>query len=272
MNRVLSSFLMISYFLVISISCNQVSISSSSYNDNNHPELVQKTSTIKTKTTFLKSKQTDDNTAAELNDDTLNDNSTISKLEENLEQGTNSTEAKEMITKIKDFAYSTINSLEDKNFDQYQSASNIVCQKNTCFPPFGTCLDDSTCQCLDGFANFFPENNQNPNFYCSYEKRSQLTAFLLEFLLSNGIGHFYAGRVLFGIFKMVVLIGPIVLGILMFCCNIGKGSDGSTCCNLIIMIGMCLLGCTALAWQLADLIMFGMNKYADGNGISLKHW
>lgn len=287
MSRVLSTFLMITYFLIFtSINCKHISIFSSNYNENtgNYPELelLQKNMTKNAKPSFLKNKHFDNFTNFKNEFDNSTDsgksflnNSNLSKLGDmimlSLDQNTTDN-ANDIITKVKSLAYSTINSLENGYFDQYASASNVACQKNNCFIPFGTCIDDSTCQCLESYANYFPDSTDKPDFYCSYEKKSQLVAFLLEFLLSNGFGHFYSGRILFGIFKMLVLIGPIVLGILMFCCNIGKGSDGSTCCNLILMIGMCLLGCTALAWQLADLIMFGMNKYADGNGIPLKHW
>jgi len=156
--------------------------------------------------------------------------------------------------------------------EQYYITKNIQCNTKNCRPPNAVCSDASTCRCLPGYANFVKKDQANPGYYCNYEQKKQLVAFLLEMFLGLGVGHFYTGRVLFGVFKLLVLIGPLILGVLMCCSTLVKSSDTSSCVGLFVMIGSCLCICTALVWQLVDLIMFGINSYKDGNGVPLAHW
>ena len=154
----------------------------------------------------------------------------------------------------------------------FLAARNIVCNANNCFFPYGVCTENNTvCQCLDGYANFKVANS-NINYYCSYQQKRQVIGFLLEFFVSLGVGHFYAGRVLFGVFKLLIMLGPIVLSLLMCCSAVFKNNDTSSCVGLALMIGSCLFVCTGLVWQLVDIIMFGINSYKDGNGVPLQHW
>ena len=161
--------------------------------------------------------------------------------------------------------------------DKFLAARNIKCDSTNCNFPNGVCTENNTvCRCLDGYANFEVinenENTTPKGYYCSYQQKRQVVAFLLEFFVSVGVGHFYAGRVLFGVFKLLVMLGPIILSILMCCTAVFKDNDTSSCVGLILMIGSCLFVCTGLVWQLVDIIMFGINSYKDGNGVPLQHW
>ena len=121
----------------------------------------------------------------------------------------------------------------------YSYANKIKCTMAACQPP-NFCIDNSTCKCGEGFANFFPTplpdggaffNVQNFNQtqresninapYCSYRQKNQFMAFLLEFLFPFGVGHFYAGRVTFGGYKLLCAFGPLAI----LCCTI--------CLNLV---------------------------------------
>jgi hypothetical protein len=159
--------------------------------------------------------------------------------------------------------------LEDQKYFYRQ---NMVCNYNTCPLP-NVCTDATTCICATGYADV-PTLTQDPTMACIYVQKKQLVAFLLEFFVANGIGHFYAGRILFGVLKLLVFLGPIIIGIMMCCCGLAlKPSENtSSCMGLCLMIFSCTFCCGALVWQLVDLIMFGMNKYRDGNNVPLQHW
>jgi hypothetical protein len=165
-----------------------------------------------------------------------------------------------------------LNSNYNKEDQTYFYKDNIVCTQNNCpFP--NVCTDATVCRCAEGYANFHTET-MDPNVYCTYLQKKQLVAFLLEFFVTLGIGHFYAGRILFGVLKLLVYLGPIIIGILMCCCGLAlkPNENSSGCLGLMTLICSCAFCCAALAWQLADLIMFGLNNYKDGNGVPLLHW
>jgi TM2 domain-containing membrane protein YozV len=153
--------------------------------------------------------------------------------------------------------------------DKFNFIRNIKCNNQNCNVPFAVCTDTTTCSCLSAYANFVPADNPNTGLYCNYLRYKQLVAFLLEFFLSFGIGHFYCGRIVFGVIKLLCTLVPFMLGIVMFCSSISKESD---CCGLALSIFTCLFLCAIAIWQIVDLIMFGLNSYADGNGVPLKPW
>lgn len=168
---------------------------------------------------------------------------------------------------------------------EYFYKKNIKCNKDNCPSP-NECVTSTVCKCAEGYANYegqdsddkntkvSNQNGKNKKVYCQYVQKKQLVAFLLEFFASLGIGHFYCGRVIFGTIKLVVFLGPIIVGILTCCCGLTMKPDESTsnCLSLVIVISSCTLCCAALIWQLVDCILFGINKYHDGNGVPLQHW
>ena len=64
------------------------------------------------------------------------------------------------------------------------------------------------CQCYLGYSSYDIEvqNINNNSLHCCYKKKSQLTAFYLEFFIGFGIGHFYIGNINFGLFKFFIQI------------------------------------------------------------------
>ncbi len=176
--------------------------------------------------------------------------------------------------------YSNINTINptDPNY-QYYFKTNIACSNTNCMIPNGVCVDNSTCKCLDGWAVFQDANSPQTMYpqACNYQQKRQLVAFLLEFFFPCGIGHFYAGRVLMGVMKLILLALPILALCLGFCGIIasphGEGkSDASGACVLIMAIFIYGSYCALGIWGFVDIILFGINSYKDGNGVPLLHW
>src|SRR5690242_10650019 len=85
---------------------------------------------------------------------------------------------------------------ETENIQEHSTIPLDKCTKEICDFPFGYCSTSKTCQCNVKFSNY----NTNDEL-CSYEKRSQLIAFILEILLTFGIGHLYMYRLNYFLFK-----------------------------------------------------------------------
>lgn len=147
---------------------------------------------------------------------------------------------------------------------------NIVCTFNNCPPP-SFCVDNNTCKCADGFVNY-NENKKSLNIkhYCQYKQKKQLVALLLEFFISMGIGHFYANRTTYGLYKLGLSLIPFLITIFLCCYNIiHKPTDGEGLKNALFSIS-CLFICIFFTIQLIDIINFLTNSYYDGNGVPLE--
>lgn len=147
----------------------------------------------------------------------------------------------------------------------------IECTDLNCQAP-NYCEDSATCICGEGRANFNPSNEKSSQ-YCDYYQKKQLNAFMTETFTSNGFGHFYAGRHLFGFFKILALYSAVFFGLLLNCTNLVKKEKiTSSCLGLFLTLTYWSFLVGAILWQFIDMIMYGMNNYKDGNGIPLKHW
>lgn len=125
-----------------------------------------------------------------------------------------------------------------------------TCNRKNCKIPYGQCIDDKICRCLDPYANLdstgeISENNKinysviinrnqldannndlinnfynnryngntNGSQFCQYKQKSQLIAFALEAIFMAGIGHLYLNRFLHGGVKFALYL---VLGLIYF--------------------------------------------------------
>ena len=71
------------------------------------------------------------------------------------------------------------------------------------------------CECNLGYSSYDIEVlKQDHTILCCYEKKGQLTAFLLEMFIGFGAGHFYIGNIKFGLIKLFVQTFLCFL----FCC------------------------------------------------------
>jgi hypothetical protein len=148
----------------------------------------------------------------------------------------------------------------------YYDIISSPCSTQNCKSPYGSCKDSNTCLCNSGqlYVPLFLSSS-NASQYCFYSQKSQGIAFLLELMFVVGIGHFYSGRMLLGILKLM-----FVLLIICYDCGfkiIWRSKNLKTFKNLQSL--SYVLYFTLLLWQMTDLCLYGLNKYTDGNGIPL---
>lgn len=153
--------------------------------------------------------------------------------------------------------------LNEKNVKEieYVECGNIKCAKHQ-----GNCQEINNeyfCKCLEQFATY-PLTSE---IQCNYERKKQLNAFLLEFFVTYGAGHFYTENYKYAIPKLLVFIFLYCLFIVLRI--VSKAKEENKTANLIICIfaGVCFVG--MITWQLIDVFKYGYNKYKDGNGIEL---
>ena len=150
-------------------------------------------------------------------------------------------------------------SLTTQYYEQF--FSECECNDETCNQKNGKCVDPNKCVCDIGYSNYKLKSYHKT---CSYKLKNQIIAFLLEFFLWFGIGHFYCMRYLMGIIKLCT-----VLLIIIFDCTMKnikfKSNKARNCINIFIYCLYFIL----ILWQIFDVCMFGMNKYKDGNGVPL---
>ena len=103
----------------------------------------------------------------------------------------------------------------------------------------------------------------NPN---NPGNKSQVTAFLLEFFLPIGIGHYYCRRWLHGALKTGYLL--LVIGIdFLLKYKIYAVTTFKVRQNVNYVVYTLYL--LFIIFQLVDVVMFGLNKYKDGYGSEL---
>ena len=139
--------------------------------------------------------------------------------------------------------------------------------------------DDWYCICNDGYATFPKPVDDDPNpVYCNYERKSQLTAFLLSWFLGlAGGGQWYIGLYSIAGWKLGLLFGFCCCGtcLISLCCTalgIGSKEDMMSGPMLFVPCWMCCCSLAVTVWWIVDLVYFGQNLYDDGNGVSLEPW
>ncbi len=148
--------------------------------------------------------------------------------------------------------------LEFKCIDDYTSCSGN-----------GKCTSGNPCVCNTGFTTF-PENS---DIQCNYEMKSQLTAFLCELFLGFGAGHFYCERYSTAVPKLIsFLFGIYIICLLPMSMKFMNDKCESDCIVISVACFYYLCVCGLTYWFINDLIMFGTNKYSDGNGVPLLPW
>jgi hypothetical protein len=133
------------------------------------------------------------------------------------------------------------------------------------------CTDDSTrtnCICKPEYASI-----DGCPVKCEYERKKQLTAFLLELFVGFGAGHFYRASYLIASLKLVAFI----FGIYIICLFPLTAKCISECCDcdcLVVLVSLLFFACSVgLAfWFVFDLVRFGKNLLTDKYGIKLKQW
>ena len=140
----------------------------------------------------------------------------------------------------------------------------VICNKYTCPKSRGICNEDNECVCVKGYDTI--DDLSRGDFYCNYRKKSKLIAFLLEFVLGFGSGHFYMGHTTLGTIKMIYTS----LTCLLFCqyhsiSKITEIKRFAVPLERILLIGWAI-------WQILDGLMISFDFYKDGNGYELRGW
>ena len=125
-----------------------------------------------------------------------------------------------------------------------------LCNEENCPPERGTCSGENFCFCFDGYISSYESSTQ-----CDYEQKDRTLYFLLEFVLSFGIGHLYAGHYIYGIIKMLCYV--CLLGIYFIKFAKKKGIDAARI-RLFIWVIISI-------WQMIDGISIFKGTYNDGN-------
>ena len=160
------------------------------------------------------------------------------------------------------------------NFKEYPE------QAKKCNNETMKCLDEVRkhhCSCIKGYITFV--NDTKNVKYCNFKQKKQLIAFLLEFCVGFGAGHFYRHHFLMASLKLVAFISGIVF-IFTFPITAKKVADcDCEAIAIILSILYYLYLCGLAFWYIWDLVHFGKNKYLDytyksqiGQGIAFEPW
>ena len=130
-------------------------------------------------------------------------------------------------------------------------------------------LNDTKCICNYGYGTL-----NGSKVYCCYAKKSQFTAFLLELLVGFGASHFYLGRYIFAIVKLLLtLIGYTIccVSLIIICSEKKKFEEEKKKCNTLyfLVIGS---SCALFLIAILDLLLLGFGVYKDGKGMEMTEW
>ena len=153
-------------------------------------------------------------------------------------------------------------------------------QARRCNPENMICKDEVRkhhCSCKEGYITY-PDDEENFKF-CNYKQKKQLIAFLLEFCVGFGAGHFYRNEYTMASLKLVAFILGLVF---IFSFPVTAKCISDCDCDalaIILSIFYYLYLCGLAFWYIWDLVYFGNNDYLDytyenilGKGISLQPW
>ena len=115
----------------------------------------------------------------------------------------------------------------------------------------GTCSGENFCFCFDGYISTYEANT-----LCDYSQKDRTLYFVLEFVLSLGIGHFYSGKYIYASIKLGCFL--LVACFYFLKLHNKKGIDNARKC---LFIGLCLC-----IWQMIDGLCIFRGIYKDGNG------
>ena len=164
--------------------------------------------------------------------------------------------------------------------------------------PVQTCVDGSKCsahgKCFYDLILYFQNNQTDPlltcicnygytddptdkSIKCCYLKKSQFIAFIFEFIIGFGLGHFYLGNVLLAIAKLLCFIILCCSFYLIGCCFYYKDEDlnhinEKKLSYILFNFWMIISFFIFVIWQLIDAVLFGLNYYKDSYGVSLEPW
>ena len=126
-----------------------------------------------------------------------------------------------------------------------------LCNEENCPTDRGTCSGENYCFCFEGYISSFESS-----YFCDYGQKDRTLYFLLEFVLSFGIGHFYAGNFLYGAIKLICYAA--IFGVYLTKFKNKKGIDAARI-RLFLWVIISI-------WQFIDGYCIFKGIYTDGNG------
>ena len=124
-----------------------------------------------------------------------------------------------------------------------------ICNEQNCPPNRGTCSSENICYCHDGYISTY----ETPTL-CDYEQKDRTLYFILEFLPSFGMGHFYVGNYILGIIKFVSYL--IIFGAYFGKYHKKRGIDAARVRLFIFLL--------FVLWQVVDGLFIFWGIYQDG--------
>jgi hypothetical protein len=140
-----------------------------------------------------------------------------------------------------------------------------VCGENLCSAD-AICQDNERCIC-PAYKSTWPEDNP---VKCCYKRRDQKTAFIIEVVVSFGIGLLYVGRFGLGGAKMFTYLFFLFLNVYWYFVSRMKNSEyfiGNSRRNTAIVSIV-----VYLSWQIVDIILFALNIHTDRQDVYPEGW
>jgi hypothetical protein len=156
----------------------------------------------------------------------------------------------------------------------YEHMNFTICGSAICYDAGGTCLGIDKCECEPGYHD--PKDNSI--FKCTYKQLDARIAFLLEFFIGFGSGHFYAKRYFNGFLKFCVYLFLYLFAVvinLFFHYKRNRNeqeimiSSENPYCRFVRIVFMCSCFFTCIIWQISDSILFYSKFYNDGEDFPL---
>lgn len=148
----------------------------------------------------------------------------------------------------------------DENCDSTQGNCS-----NNCNSTQGECIY-GYCQCNEEYATY--PYNSTP--YCTYKRKKQWKAFVLEAVVAFGSGHLYTENYGRGISKLIFWVIGWTFFIMMRFFSVKNGKRDETA--FIFSMLSCFFTFGMIIWYAIDVVLIGINRYRDGNGISFESW
>jgi hypothetical protein len=163
---------------------------------------------------------------------------------------------------------------KDNFFKMNTRVHQMNCDSQTCFYPYGMCINSTVCLCTPDYADLrstftnlteYPELGHKDKFFCSYRRKKVIIACMLELFLPLGLGHFYVGKYVKAWIKLSYNTFIYTLGIFLHLNEKCKREE----LYYDIMIVLLFLICITPLWNMIDFILFISGYYKDGFDLDL---
>jgi TM2 domain-containing membrane protein YozV len=159
------------------------------------------------------------------------------------------------------------NFIKEENIIHLNRSLQSYCNPQDCPASSGFCKGDK-CVCLEGFISVKdPINNK----MCNYKQKQVIVSLLMESFGLIGFGHFYAGRIFYGLLKLICFYAIICYGSQFVIQFMKENSDTEAAYYVKLAISASCLG-SPIIWHLIDLYKWATNQYLDGNDHAMLSW